>query len=115
MGLFEAAMVLPDGVREIDAPTLHQHLGKVRIVDVREPFEYTGELGHIDGAELIPLGNVAQNAATWDKQAEVVLVCKSGGRSGQATRYFQGNGFARVINLRGGMMGWNAAGLPIKR
>lgn len=115
MGLYENAMVLPDGVREIDAATLSAAVGKVRIVDVREPFEYTGELGHIAGAELSPLGGVAQAAASWDKSQEVVIVCKSGGRSGQATRFLQQNGFQKVINLRGGMMGWNAAKLPIEK
>lgn len=115
MSLYEKAMVLGDGVREIDAPTLSAAVGNVRIVDVREPFEYTGELGHVKGAELVPLNTVVQAAAGWDKAQELVLVCKSGGRSGQATRYLQQNGFAKVINLRGGMMGWNAAGLPIEK
>ena len=115
MSLYESAMVLPDGVREIDAATLSAAVGKVRIVDVREPFEYTGELGHIAGAELSPLGGVAQAAASWDKAQEIVIVCKSGGRSGQATRFLQQHGFQKVINLRGGMMGWNAAKLPIQK
>jgi len=115
MSLYEAAMVLPDGVREIDVATLSAHVGKVRVVDVREPGEYTSELGHVTGAELVPLNTVGQQAAGWDKAQEIVLVCRSGGRSGQAARWMKKNGFGKVINLRGGMIAWNDARLPIER
>lgn len=103
------------GYREVSASELSAGLGRVRVVDVREPSEFTGELGHIDGAELVPLATVARAADTWDKSAEVVLVCRSGGRSGQAATALARAGFTSVINLTGGMIGWNAARLAIAR
>ncbi|MBK9072232.1 MAG: rhodanese-like domain-containing protein [Myxococcales bacterium] len=87
----------------------------VRLIDVREPDEYIGELGHIKGAALVPLATVEASAAAWPRDAMVVLVCRSGGRSGRAAASLRAMGFAHVVNMVGGMLAYNAAGLPITR
>jgi sulfur dioxygenase len=86
-----------------------------RLVDVREADEYVGPLGHIEGAELVPLGRVGQVARAWDRAQPVVLVCRSGGRSGKAALELEALGFEKVGSMRGGMTRWNEARLPIAR
>jgi rhodanese-related sulfurtransferase len=83
-----------------------------RVVDVREPVEFTGELGHIAEAELVPLGTVMEAAASWDKSAPIILVCRSGARSGRAGEALVAMGFEHVTNMVGGMIAWNQDGLP---
>ena len=86
-----------------------------RLIDVREPHEYTGELGHIEGSELVPLGDIVSAAATWDRLEPLVLICRSGNRSGRAARLLQELGFEEAHNMAGGMLRWNAEGLPVAR
>ena len=87
--------------------------GKVRIIDVREPSEWTGELGHVAEAELIPLATVGNAATSWDKSAPIVCICRSGGRSGRAAELLVSMGFQDVTNMTGGMMAWSQARLPV--
>lgn len=87
----------------------------IRLIDVREPDEFRGELGRIQGAELVPLGTIERAAAAWDRAQPVVLICRSGGRSGKAALTLLAAGFGKVVSMRGGMMGWNAKGLPVER
>lgn len=113
--LLRNAAAHADGFRDVDPLLLHQHLGEVRIIDVREQHEYSGELGHIRGAELVPLATLPAKARGWDTNEDIVLVCRSGGRSGAASRQLVQMGFTRVMNLRGGMLAYNAAGLAVDR
>lgn len=76
----------------------------VVIIDVREPEEFAA--GHIPGAELIPLGTLANALGDLDKEQTYLLVCRSGNRSGQAAKLMIENGFTQVKNLRGGMNSW---------
>ena len=87
----------------------------VTLIDVREPDEFTGELGHVAGAKLVPLAELPAAAAGWDREREIVLVCRSGGRSARAAAELAGRGFRHLYNLRGGMVAWNAARLPVER
>src|SRR5437870_4912609 len=73
------------GVWEIDPHGLEEHAGAVQILDVRELGEFTGPLGHIPGAVLIPLGELAQRSAELSCARPVVPVCRAGGRPVQAT------------------------------
>ena len=93
---------------EIDPHWVEEHLRELQIVDVREPDEYTGPLGHIPGAKLLPLANLAEAAAGLAKDKPVVTVCRAGGRSAQATLILKRLGFAHVGNLGGGMLRWRA-------
>lgn len=115
--LFESARSLPDGTREIMPTELAAAPAgrRRRVVDVREEHEFTGDLGRIAGAKLVPLATVTREAQSWDHQEEIVLVCRSGGRSGFAARELKALGFPRVINLVGGMLAWNEAKLPVEK
>jgi rhodanese-related sulfurtransferase len=82
------------------------------LLDVREPDEWSGELGHIEGARLLPLGQLGGRLAEIEewKERPVVAVCRSGNRSGQAARMLAEAGFREVYNLEGGMIAWRRAG-----
>jgi hydroxyacylglutathione hydrolase len=83
-----------------------------RLIDVREPSEWVGELGHIAGAELIPLGTVqADVAKVRGETREIVSICKMGGRAMQAAQFWAQKGLT-VRVLQGGMTAWNAEKLP---
>jgi len=101
--------------RELTAKQAHSELGRYRIVDVREEHEFHGPLGFLEGAELIPLRTLAQNAERLDDTRPLLLVCRSGGRSGKACEILQQLGRKNVTNLAGGMIGWNRAALPVQR
>lgn len=98
------------GIWEIQPHWLEEHANGIQIVDVREPEEFTGPLGHIDGAMLIPLGDLARRAGELARDRPVVAVCRAGGRSAQATLILQKAGLAEVANLAGGMLRWRAEG-----
>lgn len=100
------------GVPEVVPEWLAAHAGEVRIVDVRERDEYTGPLGHIHGADLVPLAGLTQGLEGSDKDAPLVLVCRSGGRSGKGALELLAQGYRRVVSMRGGMTLWNQRGLP---
>ena len=78
----------------------------LNIIDVREPWEYTE---YNIGAKLIPLGKIAgmQLEDLEDlKNDELIIHCKSGGRSGQACMILEQAGFTNVVNVAGGMVAW---------
>jgi sulfur dioxygenase len=102
------------GVWEIDPLGLEEHARDVQVLDVREPDEFTGPLGHISGAMLIPLGQLAERAGELAKDRPVVAVCRAGGRSAQATNILLQTGFKDVANLAGGMLRWRAEGHPVE-
>lgn len=83
------------------------------VIDVREPFEHA--TGVIDGALLIPLADVVAGTRDIPKDAEVHVVCRSGNRSVTASQALVDAGFENVVNVGGGMIAWEAAGLPIVR
>jgi rhodanese-related sulfurtransferase len=80
-----------------------------RIVDVREPDEWAA--GHIGHASLVPLATVPGNLDAFDGEPTYV-VCRSGGRSGQACEFLRGQGRS-VVNVTGGMIAWTAAGFEV--
>lgn len=114
-GLFTAAHAATGGYRDLDPAALAAHPGAIAMVDVREPHEFTGELGHVAGSRLVPLATVLDAARDWPRDDELVLICRSGNRSGRAAQALAAAGFTRVMNLAGGMLAWNAAGLPTER
>jgi rhodanese-related sulfurtransferase len=86
-----------------------------RLLDVREPAEFVSELGHIDHSELIPLGTLANNVGKLaGEEREIVVVCRSGMRAGQAADFLAKQGYKTRV-LTGGMIAWNEAKLPISR
>lgn len=101
----------------VTVDAVHQRLAsddaKPLIVDVREPHEY--KAGHIEGARLAPLGNVAKELEDVPKDREIVLVCRSGNRSGKAQRILAERGFTRLLNMEGGMVAWEKKGYPVTK
>ncbi len=79
------------------------------VLDVREPMEWA--YGHIEGALHIPLGTLTARVDELPA-GQVLVVCKVGGRSAQATMWLQQQGH-EVVNLDGGMLDWEAAGRPM--
>jgi glyoxylase-like metal-dependent hydrolase (beta-lactamase superfamily II)/rhodanese-related sulfurtransferase len=101
------------GFWEIQPQWVEEHLRELQVVDVREPDEFTGPLGRIPGAVLLPLGKLAEQLGGLSRETPVVAVCRAGGRSAQATAILQRAGFAKVANLAGGMLRWRAQGLMV--
>jgi sulfur dioxygenase len=96
------------GIWEVQPNWLEENLRQVQILDVREPDEFNGPLGHVPGAKLIPLGALAEKHSMLEKERPVVVVCRSGARSAQATLMLGKAGFDKVANLSGGMLRWRA-------
>ncbi len=81
------------------------------LLDVREPDEWAA--GHAPDAHHLPMMQVPARLAEIPTDADVVVVCRSGGRSGQVVSYLMGNGWDKVRNLDGGMQSWAAAGRDV--
>lgn len=101
--------------REIAPRAVYDTLGTARLVDVREPHEFTGELGHVSGAELVPLETLEAACKAWERDTPLVMICRSGGRAGRAAEHLAAQGFSAVMNMVGGMLAWNESGLPVVR
>ncbi|GAA1950393.1 rhodanese-like domain-containing protein [Nocardioides panacihumi] len=81
----------------------------VIVLDVREDIEWVH--GHIDGAVHIPLSQLTSRTGDLP-EGQLLVVCKIGGRSAQATMYLTAQGF-QAVNLDGGMLDWASAGRPM--
>jgi rhodanese-related sulfurtransferase len=86
----------------------------VQVIDVREPEEFNGPLGHVPGARLVPLGKLNEEVKTLKNERPIVVVCRSGARSAQATVMLGKAGFTRVANLSGGMLRWRSQRFPVE-
>lgn len=86
--------------------------GQCQLVDVREPMEYQEE--HLPEAKMLPLGELEVKKQELDKNCHLVVMCRSGKRGQTAQAKLQQLGFSRVSNLEGGILGWKAAGFPVK-
>lgn len=74
-----------------------------QLIDVREEYEF--DSANI-GGDLIPMGNIPDQLENISTEKPVVVVCKSGTRSGNIVRFLEAKGFTNVINLKGGVFGW---------
>lgn len=83
------------------------------ILDVREDKEYSE--GHIINSVHIPLSNLKTrlNDLAKHKSKKVIVACRSGHRSSQACANLKKEGFEQVFNLKGGVMAWESANLPL--
>jgi len=77
----------------------------IKLLDVREPFEY--ELAHIDGSTLVTQVLVEEIIASWPKDTPIILQCHHGFRSMQAALFFQQQGFTQLANMSGGIDAWS--------
>ncbi|MGI9333555.1 MAG: MBL fold metallo-hydrolase [Gammaproteobacteria bacterium] len=96
------------GIWELQPHWLEENADRAQIVDVREAEEFNGPLGHIAGARLMPLAELAERSAELEPGQPIVTVCRSGARSAQATLLLRKAGFEDVANLSGGMLRWRS-------
>ncbi|WP_374034194.1 rhodanese-like domain-containing protein [Bdellovibrio bacteriovorus] len=104
-----------EGIYDIGPAELLQNKANVVMVDVRQPEEYIGELGHVEGSSLMVLDTLPEQLGTLPKDKTVVFICRSGGRSAKATAFAKMNGFEEVYNMQGGMLLWNDLQLPVTK
>lgn len=74
------------------------------IVDVRERGELQGPLGALPGVKNIPLSEFGQRFGEIPKDRQVVLICRSGNRSGKALTFLKSQGYTQIQNVEGGML-----------
>ncbi|WPE15757.1 rhodanese-like domain-containing protein [Candidatus Thioglobus autotrophicus] len=93
-------------MQDLTPEELKQHLvlNSPLLLDVREQWEW--DKCRFDKARLLPMGQIMANIDTFDKSAELVIICHHGIRSMQVARYFESIGFINVINLKGGIDAW---------
>ncbi len=101
------------GILEIQPEWVEDHLKEVRILDVREPEEFDGPLGHIPGAMLLPLGKLSKQIDEVPTGRPIVTVCRAGGRSARASLMLKQSGHSKVANLAGGILRWRAQNLTV--
>jgi sulfur-carrier protein adenylyltransferase/sulfurtransferase len=77
---------------------------KVTLLDVREPNEWA--ISDLPGSVKIPLGTLPQRLDELPPQEDIVVYCRTGGRSGNAVQFLRQKGFDRVLNLAGGINRW---------
>ena len=105
------------GIKEVNsmaALQLINHKNAV-VLDVREQSEY--DAGHVLNARLIPLGKLKERLGELEKFRDqpIVVVCRSGNRSGTACSLLGKQGFAQAYNLAGGLQAWQKDKLPLEK
>jgi len=105
------------GIKEVNtsaALQLINHKNAV-VLDVRESSEY--DAGHVLNAKLVPLGKIKERIGELEKYKDkpIVVVCRSGNRSGTACFILGKQGFSQAYNLAGGVLAWQKAGLPLEK
>lgn len=95
----------------MDVVTTHALTEEHLLLDVREPDEWAA--GRIPGALHIPMGELNERQAEIPDDRLIVVVCRSGNRSGVVTGALERAGY-RAENLEGGMHAWHAAGQPME-
>lgn len=130
LGLVALAAFLPRLIKRWRAPSdvpfiavqelrerMTQHPEDVRVLDVRGAAEFSGELGHIAGASNIAVEDLSRHATKLEsaRARSIALVCRTDKRSAQAARLLRQAGFEHLAVLRGGMVAWNQAGLPVEK
>ena len=85
--------------------------GAIQLIDVRQPYEH--EAGRIAGGRLIELTQLAAQVETIERETPVVFYCRSGSRSALAAAAFRRAGY-EAHNMAGGLLDWQAAGLPLE-
>lgn len=100
---------------DVDAKALAEIKDRpdVFVLDVREQWEY--DEAHIPGVTLLPMNSVPNRLSEIPTDKTVVVTCRSGNRSGQVVEFLRRQGFTNVHNMTGGILAWQAAGLPVEK
>lgn len=101
------------GVYDVMPEEVYQSKDQIVMIDVRRPDEWTGELGHIEGAQLIVLDELENYMSQLPEDQTIVFICRSGNRSGAATEMALEHGLTEVYNMAGGMILWNEKSYPV--
>ena len=105
------------GIKEADCTAALQLINhkNALVLDVREDSEY--KAGHILNSRLVPLGKLNERIGELEKHKDqpIVVVCRSGNRSGTACAILGKNGFSQAYNLAGGVIAWQKANLPLEK
>jgi len=105
------------GIKDVDCVAATQLINhkNALVLDVREESEY--KAGHLLNARLIRLGKLRERIGELGKYREqpVVVVCRSGNRSGTACAMLNKQGFSQTYNLAGGVIAWQKANLPLEK
>ena len=105
------------GIKEVDHTAALQLINHkdALVLDVREQNEY--DSGHVLKSKHIPLGKLSERIGELEKFRErpIVVICRSGNRSGMACGLLGKQGFAQAYNLEGGVLAWQKANLPLER
>lgn len=104
-------------IKEIDVLELKKKIDnqeKFEFIDCREQEEW--DEAHIPGATLLPLSEFQEKyeSVLKDKNATIVIQCRSGKRSMNACMFLLSKGYSDLINLEGGIIAWSEAGFPVK-
>ncbi len=94
-------------VKEISVQELKRRLDagdKLQLIDVREPWEVA--IARLPGSTHIPLGQLPARLGELQTDSDIIVMCKSGGRSRRATELLLTRGFERAANLTGGIEAW---------
>jgi sulfur-carrier protein adenylyltransferase/sulfurtransferase len=103
----EAQKAVKNGIPQLSAKELKKRMDageNLFILDVREPFEY--QIANI-GGKLIPQNDVPQRIGEIDRNQEIIVHCKSGGRSQRIAEFLKHSGYPNVVNLAGGILAWS--------
>jgi rhodanese-related sulfurtransferase len=101
-------------VTDVTPQEVYEQASELYLVDVREDQEYTGELGHVAETRHVKLATIPEQLTTFPKDKTIVFICRSGGRSAQASMFAIQEGYTKVYNMQGGMILWNQLQLPIQ-
>jgi len=94
-------------VKEVSVQELKRRLDagdKLQLIDVREPWEVA--IASLPGSTHIPLGQLPARLGELQSDSDIIVMCKSGGRSRRATELLLDRGFERAANLTGGIEAW---------
>ena len=102
------------GIPEIRPDWVARNLQSVFVLDVRSAGEFEGDLGHLQGARLIPLDELRERLDEVPHDRPVVTVCQSGKRSAMAAQILLKSGYEQVANIAGGLIQWSRLALPFQ-
>jgi rhodanese-related sulfurtransferase len=105
--------VLEADRRLATAPEPGSAAGAPLLVDVREPKEFAEV--RAEGAVLVPMSTFVLRHRELPQDRPILMICQTGARSGQTTAFLLANGWTDVVNVAGGTLAWERAGLPVRR
>lgn len=105
------------GIKDLDVAAAVQLINhkNALVLDVREPSEYNN--GHLLNAKLLPLGKLNERVSELEKYKDqpILVVCRSGNRSGSACAMLAKHGYTQAYNLAGGVTAWQSSNMPLEK